>query len=225
MIGQFLEISVQARDIAASADFWQRAGLRHAVVGDTWPHRYAVLTDGRLVIGLHDYEFDSPSLTFVKPAVADSVPALKALGVAFDFEKTGTEQFNEAGFRDPAGQVVTLLEARTYSPPWQDGPPGGLFGHFVAYAWPAADVTATIGFWEQLGLVVDRDIRPQRIVAGGITLAPGAASGGPTLLFRCPDAEAAAAVLAARGLDARPDPAGGLLLDGPDGMRVRLEPR
>ena len=100
MLGSFLELSVWARDIAGSVAFWEALGLEHAQVGETWSHRYGVLTDGRLFVGLHDYEFDSPSVTFVRPDIADAVAGLRSVGVTLDFAKTGDSQFNEAGFRD-----------------------------------------------------------------------------------------------------------------------------
>ena len=38
-----------------------------AAVGETWPHPYAVVTDGHLFIGLHGATVPSPALTFVLP--------------------------------------------------------------------------------------------------------------------------------------------------------------
>jgi molybdate transport system substrate-binding protein len=51
-----------------------------AAVGDTWSHAYAVVTDGRLHLGLHGYEFDSPALTWVRPDLAVHAAALESLG-------------------------------------------------------------------------------------------------------------------------------------------------
>jgi hypothetical protein len=180
-----------------------------------------VLTDGRLCLGLHDYEFDSPSLTFVRPELRSAVEALRARGVAFDFVKTADDEFHEAGFRDPGGQVVTLLEARTFSPAWRDGPAGSVLGHFEAYAWGGGAGQAN--FWEQLGFVVDRDAQPPRLVGDGITLAPGAGGSPPELRFRATDPDAVAAALQARGHAAR-RVAGSLELQSPEGLVLRVEP-
>ena len=67
MLGRFLEISVHAPNVLESLEFYQKLGFTQAQVGEAWAHPYAVVSDGRLFIGLHQYEFDSPSLTFVKP--------------------------------------------------------------------------------------------------------------------------------------------------------------
>lgn len=223
MLGDFLELSVWARDVAASVAFWEPLGFEHGLVGDTWKHRYAVLSDGRLVLGLHEYEFDSPSLTWVRPGLAEALPALGALGIRFDFARTGQDEFNEAGFRDPAGQVVTLLEARTWSPVFERVRPGTLLGHFREYRYAARDPAASVDFWARLGLVPDADPAGPRAVAGGISLAPGAAASGPELVFEHDDTSAVADDLAARGYAVERGATGALLLRPPDGLLVRVE--
>src|SRR5262245_14321790 len=117
MIGRFLELSVRSDDMLASIEFYERLGFRQLEVGETWSHPYAVLSDGRLPIGLHRYDFDSPSLTFVLPELAAKLPHMERKGVSFAFRKLGTDEFNEAGLVAPDSQMITLLEARTYSPP------------------------------------------------------------------------------------------------------------
>lgn len=223
MPGNFLELSVWARDVAASVTFWEPLGFTHGAVGDTWKHRYAVLTDGRLVLGLHEYEFDSPSLTWVRPDLVAALPALQAMGIEFDFAKTGADEFHEAGFRDPAGQVVTLLEARTWSSVFDGTPSSSLLGYFLEYRYPARDPDATAAFWERLGLVRDADRHGPRAVTGGINLAPRAALRTPQLVFAHQDLAGAAQALAERGFAARPEPDGSLLLDAPDGLVILLE--
>ncbi len=223
MPGSFLELSVWSRDVAASVAFWEPLGFAQGAVGDTWKHRYAVLSDGRLVLGLHEYEFDSPSLTWVRPELVAALPALRALGIRFDFAKTGADEFHEAGFRDPAGQVVTLLEARTWSSTFDSTRPAGLLGHFREYRYPAPDPEATAAFWERLGLVRDADERGPRAVASGISLAPRKALRSPELLFEHHDLAGAARALAARGYAPRTQADGSLLLEAPDGLVIRLE--
>ena len=63
MLGRFLEVSVHAPEILESLAFYEQLGFTQATVGETWSHPYAVVTDGRLFIGLHAYEFASPALT------------------------------------------------------------------------------------------------------------------------------------------------------------------
>ena len=222
MLGNFLELSVWTQDITASVAFWEQLGFQHAAVGDTWKHRYAVVSDGRLVLGLHEYEFDSPSLTWVRPGLAAVLPELTALGIHFDFAKTGADEFNEAGFRDPAGQVVTLLEARTWSPTFERTRPATLLGHFREYRYGAPDPAAVVQLWERLGLVRDADEQGPRAVAGGISIAPRVGVNAPELVFEHHDLPAAAAALAAQGYKIQHDGAENLLLRAPDRLAIRI---
>ncbi len=153
MIGRFLEISVSTNDIQASLEFYERLGFEQAVVGEIWSHHYAVVTDGRLFLGLHQYEFASPALTFVLPDLENHLTLMQKYGIDFEFIKTGDEQFNEAGFFDPDGQMVTILEARTFSPLPQEPAGESLCGHFSQYTIPTRNIEAAIAFWEPMGFV------------------------------------------------------------------------
>ena len=153
MLGRFLEISVHAPNVLESLEFYQKLGFSQAEVGEAWSHPYAVVTDGRLFIGLHQYEFDSPSLTFVKPDLWRHIEAFEALGIEFAFRKLGNDVFNEAGFHDPDRLMVTLLEARTFSPPTREPGDTSWCGYFSEIGIPARDPDRSKAFWEQLGFV------------------------------------------------------------------------
>ena len=58
MLGRFLELSVATDDIRTSVEFYERLGFTQCVTSDVWPHPYGALTDGRLVIGLHQHRKD-----------------------------------------------------------------------------------------------------------------------------------------------------------------------
>ena len=78
---------------------------------------YAVVTDGRLAIGLHQHALpQSPLLAFVLPNLGRQLEALEAAGVMVLDRRLGSDVFNEASFEAPGGQLVRLLEARTFSP-------------------------------------------------------------------------------------------------------------
>lgn len=166
MLGRFLEISVHAPNVLESLEFYQKLGFTQAQVGEAWAHPYAVVSDGRLFIGLHQYEFDSPSLTFVKPDLSRYIDALESLGIEFAFRKLGGDVFNEAGFHDPDRLMVTLLEARTFSPPTR--PPGesSSCGYFNEIGIPARNPDDSKNFWERLGFVAtDEQSEPFRHIS------------------------------------------------------------
>ncbi|MGH8311264.1 MAG: hypothetical protein ACRETX_15900 [Steroidobacteraceae bacterium] len=153
MLGRFHEISIATPDIRASVEFYERLGFTHAPTGDTWSHPYGVLTDGRLFIGLHQHRFASPSLTFVRAGIAQHVADFEARGIELAFARTGDDRFNEIGFADPAGQMVRVLEARTYSPPGRSAAKASLCGYFAEFSIPTTDFDAAKSFWEPLGFV------------------------------------------------------------------------
>ncbi len=69
-LGRFLEISLATADVAESLAFYEALGFVQASVGEAWPHPYAVVTDGRLCLGLHGLDFDGPLPTWVAPSLA-----------------------------------------------------------------------------------------------------------------------------------------------------------
>lgn len=157
MLGRFLEVSVHAPDILDSLAFYERLGFTQASVGETWSHPYAVVTDGRLFIGLHQYEFPSPSLTYVQPDLMQHLDRIEQLGIQLAFRRVGTDVFNEAGFIDPNGQMIALLEARTYSPPDRAGHETSRLGWFEEFAVPVRNLESSVSFWEKLGFVPIED--------------------------------------------------------------------
>jgi catechol 2,3-dioxygenase-like lactoylglutathione lyase family enzyme len=236
MLGVFHEISIRTDDILASVEFYESLGFRQCVAGDTWPHPYGVLTDGRIFIGLHQYGFPSPAITFVRQDIARHVPEFTALGIELAFAKTGDDSFNEIGFLDPAGQMITVLEARTYSPP-----PAAVrdaresrCGWFAEFSIPTADFAASARFWERLGYVAHTEVETpylsQPLINDKLTLAlhrPRTLDQ-PMLVFRDPamrrrvaalrEAECAFDPELPRGLD----PEANALLRSPEGTPLLL---
>jgi catechol 2,3-dioxygenase-like lactoylglutathione lyase family enzyme len=158
VLGQFHEISLETADIRASVEFYERLGFVQATTTDTWSHPYGVLTDGRVFLGLHQRRFSSPTLTFVHPGVAELVPQLETRGVTLTLCQTGSESFNQIGFRDPFGQAVSVLEARTFSPVARRPADTSLCGYFEQLSLPVAKPEAGKEFWEPLGFVATEEV-------------------------------------------------------------------
>lgn len=230
-LGEFLELSVSTADIRESADFWERLGFVHAPTGDIWSHRYALLTDGGLCLGLHEYRFDSPALTFVRPELAQHLPGLRETGVDFAFAKTGDDEFHEAGFHDPAGQMIALLEARTYSAP-SEAPAATRIGRFAHFTLTMNDVERGVEFWADLGFAATLADDHGDVAGYGLALAilPGPGGRPPTLDFAA-DAidtahvQAADAGLAPGPLRAFSPTSEGFELVSPEGLRLRVTAR
>ncbi len=153
MFGRFLELAIATADIARSVQFYERLGFVQLPTSDAWPHRYGVLSDGRIHLGLHECSMPSPSLCFVLPELVQARARLAAAHIEPELARLGEEQLHQLRVRDPAGHAITLLEARTYSPA---APPTGgesLCGYFSHLSLPESDFKLARIFWERAGFV------------------------------------------------------------------------
>jgi catechol 2,3-dioxygenase-like lactoylglutathione lyase family enzyme len=153
MLGRFLEVSLHTPDIQESLRFYERLGFVQATTGETWTHPYAVVTDGRLFIGLHGRECPPIAMTYVQPNLMQHVARLQAMGIEFNSEHFDNESFHEASSADPHGLRINLLEARTFSPPALEPGHQSTCGYFAELGIPVRDYQLGREFWESLGFV------------------------------------------------------------------------
>ena len=153
LLGRFLEFSVETPDIPASLEFYGRIGFSEAKVGDAWDHPYAVVTDGRICVGLHQRSPATPTLTFVRPDILKKVEELESSGVELQIRRLGDAVFNEIAFLDPSGIMVRLIEARSFSPSQRKATKTSICGYFEEIAIPTRDIEGAKSFWEDAGFV------------------------------------------------------------------------
>jgi hypothetical protein len=152
--------------------------------------------------------------------VAAHAVALERSGVELTTVNVGGEVFNELAFRDPSGQAVRLLEARTYSPADRSPVETSRCGKFGGLSLPAADFEQVSRFWQALGLTAaeEEEAQPYPHLAlrgEGLDLALHRPRffAEPLLLFR--DAEMAQRIARLRDLGA------GLLEPPPRGLDAK----
>jgi catechol 2,3-dioxygenase-like lactoylglutathione lyase family enzyme len=214
MLGRFLELSLQTPDIAASLEFYTKLGFSQAEVGETWSHPYAVVTDGRLCLGLHQQKDGEDQLSFVRPELLKALPALEQVGVELEYRHLGNDEFNCIGWRDPAGLAIRMLEARTFSPGKRPAQTHSACGYFLEIALPAIDLGAAKDYWERLGFVGmdELDASLPHIGCTSDTIDLGLyephSVRRPTLVFESEDPRALAAELCRLGIAAADTPAG-----------------
>lgn len=238
-LGQFHELTLPTADIRGSVEFYESLGFTQAVTGDVWPHPYGVLTDGRIVLGLHQHPAREASVTWVRPEVAHLADTLERMGYVLEHRRTGAEEFHEVGLRDPAGHLLRVLEARTYSPLASDAAAHSLCGEFSALALHCTDFDAAKRFWEPLGFVaIEERVTPFAHLALtsdrlDLIFHRVRPLGGVALVFTPDESEESslesrvarlrqAQLEPLARLPAELDPAVSALLESPDGTRVLL---
>jgi catechol 2,3-dioxygenase-like lactoylglutathione lyase family enzyme len=232
MPGRFHELSVSTSDISASIDFYESLGFWQAPTGDAWPHRYGVVTDGRVVLGLHETT-DFSALTFVHPDLATVADALSDARVALTLRRTDPEVFNQIEFADPAGHKIRMVAARTFSPADGTLEQHSACGYFAHYSMPARDRDQVAAFWEPLGFVAlpqqEEPYDHHSLTSDGIDLALHSPRllPAPALVFCDENMEAKLHRLRESGVPFEPAPrslatAGNALLEAPEGTLLLL---
>jgi hypothetical protein len=205
-IGRFLEFSVRNTDILESLHFYKTLGFVELEIGDIWPHKYAVVSDGELNIGLHDRDFDSPALTFVQPDLAKHARSMADHGFNFSFMQLGEDSFNEVGFADRDGHLITMLEARTFHAS-EEAEKDSFCGSWFELTLPVRDVLSAAQFWAPIApTLLDMREEPtthMRFDADGaaLGLSESIALKTPSLCFKCSDRHALMGVLEQNNMD------------------------
>jgi hypothetical protein len=149
MLKKYLEFSVYTPDILASLGFYKALGFAELDTNDVWTHRYAVVSDDDICIGLHDRVFDAPTLTFVQEDLARHARSMSDHGFNFSFLKIDEDVFNELGFVDRDGYMISMLEAKTFSPA-ADDLDDSLCGSWFELTLPVRDAMNAGLFWAPL---------------------------------------------------------------------------
>lgn len=206
IIGRFLEISVRTTDILESLHFYKTLGFAELEIGDVWSHKYAVVSDGELNIGLHEREFDTPAITFVQPDLAKHARSMTDHGFEFSFMQLDEDVFNEIGFTDRDGHMATMLEARTFHAS-NDVDRDSLCGSWIELTLPVRDALRAAQFWAPIAPTMlemrEDPTTHMRFDAGGapLGLSESIAVKAPSLSFKCPDRHGLMGILEQHGMD------------------------
>jgi catechol 2,3-dioxygenase-like lactoylglutathione lyase family enzyme len=232
-LGRFLEIGIATQDVAAALAFYESLGFVQASVGEAWPHPYAVVTDGRISLGFHGTDFESPLPTWAVPNLRERLDELRALGIEVEQARLDELSLHEAVVRDPAGRPLRLLEARTFSPPALDAGYESTLGYFEEIAVGVTDLALAGRFWEAMGFVAFEPVTDPvpKVVAASTDLNLGLLDGAlptPLLCFSAVNMAERIAVLrdkghafarrVPQGFDARST----AVLQAPDGVQILL---
>lgn len=205
-IGHFLEFAVETPSILESLHFYKTLGFSELECSDVYAHKYAVVSDGELNIGLHNNEFDSPAVTFVQPDLAKHARSMTDHGYDFSFLRLDEDVFNELGFRDRDGHAVTMVEARTFHMS-EDAEKDSACGRLFELTLPVKDTVRAAQFWAPIAptllQVREEPTMHMRFDVSGVALglSESIALQAPSLCFRNRDREGLMALVEQRGFD------------------------
>lgn len=205
-LGRFLEFSVRTPEILESLHFYKTLGFVELEIGDMWSHKYAVVSDGELNIGLHDRDFDAPAITFVQQDLAKHARSMADHGFDFSFMQLGEDAFNEIRFPDRDGHNIGMLEARTFHAS-EDAENDSACGSWFEMTLPVRDALRAAQFWAPIAPTLlemrEEPTTHMRFEADGVPLglSESIALEGPSLCFKCPDRHGLMALLEQRGMD------------------------
>jgi hypothetical protein len=174
MLGQLLEFAVHAPRSVATLELYEALGFQSLPVAETPGAPFAAMWDGRATIGLHDAEIDGVMPTFARPDLDTHARALQRLGIELELEELGADQFNRIAFRDPSGCLVTLVEARTFSPAPRASAHVCALGAFLEWSVATSSVEESEAFWTPLGFTrtaaTDAPYRSVRLAGHGLVV-------------------------------------------------------
>jgi len=156
---RFLEYSIPVDNVLHSMQFFQELGFKSLITNDIRSYPYAVITDGRCFIGLHERsEFNklgqAPRFSFVHDEIAPIVRYLGDNNYQLINSQLDEDQFQQTIFRSPTDTVINILAARTFSLPSTDERKNSFLGHFKGFVVPTSNVQNCVNFWESLELLV-----------------------------------------------------------------------
>lgn len=204
-IGRFLEFSVRTPDILESLHFYKTLGFTELESADIWPHKYAVVSDGELNIGLHERDFESPAITFVQPELARHARSMTDHGFDFNYLQLGEDTFNELAFADSDGHAIRMVEARTFHMS-EDAEKDSACGPWFELSLPVQEAVRAARFWAPIAPTLlqmrEEPTIHMRFDANGaaLGLSESIALKGPSLCFKCADREGLLGLLQQQGL-------------------------
>jgi len=199
-LGRFLEFSVYTPDILTSLGYYKTLGFTELEIGEVWSHKYAVLSDGALCIGLHDRESDSPTVSFVQPDLAKHARSMTDHGFEFTFLRLDEDVFNELGLADRDGHKVAMLEARTFHA-GNENENDSMCGTWFEITLPVRDAVRSAQFWASVAPTLlrmrEEPTTHMRFDVDGaaLGLSESIALTSPSLCFRCHNKDALLALV------------------------------
>lgn len=112
-IGKFGELSHSVKDIDSKINFWTKLGYE-VFVKETDPYPWAVLVDGKMILGLHQDEWGpgntETTLTYFDPKMEEIIPKLQEKGIVMEQFQDFSIESGNAIARAPDGLQIFLFQ-------------------------------------------------------------------------------------------------------------------
>ncbi len=232
-LGDTVHVTIGVPDLAASLAFYGQIGFGITEQADE-PYPWAILSDGQLVLGLHQDGLVYRGLTYFAPDMGDRVEALAALGLEFVARREDQGRFIQAIFVGADNLAISLIAygGHDHEPPLSQ--PNPRLKTFGEYSLGVTDLEASIAYWQQLGFELahrDKAPYPWAILRDGLMilgLHQQTEFSGPAITYFAPDMPARIQGLAEAGVPLVREFANaegiiaGAKLVAPDGQEILL---
>ncbi|MFO7286978.1 MAG: hypothetical protein LOD94_08815 [Gammaproteobacteria bacterium] len=153
-LGRFLAIAIPIEAPAEALAAFAGLGFRDVPVNDLEAAPRAVVSDGRLSIGLFDPGSEGPVPVFVRPDLRRHVAKLEAAGIELAEADLADDRFHRVVLRDPSDVEIVLIEARTFAPVDPDPSLVSACGRFAELCIATRSIEDSKRFWTTLGFAV-----------------------------------------------------------------------
>ncbi|MEM1263663.1 MAG: hypothetical protein AAGH76_14780 [Pseudomonadota bacterium] len=227
-MSRFLEFAVNSDDLLGSIAFYRQLGFSELPTSDGITTGYAVVSDGRICIGLHEPAETLPAIRIVQSNIRRLVIDLATQDVEFRGVHIGEDELHQATLQGPFGNSVTWIEARTFSPP-DETTQTSVLGRFAEVTLPVGELIEAARFWAPfadsvIGEAEDPAHMRMQIGATAIGLRESRDFNEPHLSFVVSDKSALQTCIDRYDLELRPAPfdAEMFLLRAPEGTALAI---
>lgn len=156
---RFLEYSIPCENVLHNLEFFQQLGFTALPTNDIRNYPYAVVTDGRCFIGLHEKNYfesisQNPRISFVNENIAPIVSHLHDNDMSVLHSQLDEDEFQQTVFKSPHQTVVNVLAARSFSLPPKESYKDSVLGYFRGIVLPTSKLDKASEFWGNLGQLV-----------------------------------------------------------------------
>ena len=186
-LGDVACVYVTTANIDSSFAVYEKLGFEKTLYSD-FPFRWALLSDGSLLIMMRQDPKPYIGLTYYSANVDDVAGKLEKEGIEFVQKPKAGDVMkryyiktpdgfnivltnNAGGFKPPTG--ITLLTMKPTDFNSADKYPNKLVGAFGEFAQPVTDIQASVNFWKKLGFKVSAEMKvpyPHAILTDGLMI-------------------------------------------------------